>query len=404
MKFDEKGFGIVQVLIATAMLGALSLGVMQVSKNMTDVNRNANSSLDVLMLHQEMLMILKDSKDCSVSVVDSIPFKKSEIDDPQSEGREIELWYSDYKTGAQRNKKRFSSTDAAYSKFGNIKINKIKLVMNNPTLPVVGKDYDTGDFSDKGIVRVEVEKPDNRSIKFDMPVKVNFTTDSTGNSTVQNCAGSSSNKSKTKRYLVDHSQSPIVPSCPTDWVKEGEGFSFVLSRNKPSTSSFQDLADPGSCLKVFKKIPTIECKKGSCDYITWDDTSTWLWAGGTGTGDEISRCVICSKEDAEIKVFHSQTDLTPPCPAESTLLWTGFSLQALASDSSEVASMRLNDTGSCLRDIKNGNPQIECDKSICKVGTPNDYAQFLTSMSANSSQASPPDPIQISKCAVCGMD
>ncbi len=404
MKFDEKGLGIVQVLIATAMLGALSLGVMQVSKNMTDVNRNANSSLDVLMLHQEMLMILKDSKDCSVSVVDSIPFKKSEIDDPQSEGREIELWYSDYKTGTQRNKKRFSSTDAAYSKFGNIKINKIKLVMNNPTLPVVGKDYDTGDFSDKGIVRVEVEKPDNRSIKFDMPVKVNFTTDSNGNSTIKNCAGSSSNKSKTKRYLVDHSQSAIVPSCPTDWVKEGEGFSFVLSRNKLSTSSFQDLADPGSCLKIFKRIPTIECKEGACEYITPADTSTWLWAGGTGSGDEISRCVICSKEDAEIKVFHSQTELTPPCPPDSTLLWTGFSLQAIASDTSEVASMRLSDTGSCLKDIRNGNPQIECKDSICNTGTSEDFVLFLTSMSMNSPQESPPKLDQISKCAVCEMD
>jgi hypothetical protein len=385
------------------MLGALSLGVMQISKNMTDVNRNANSSLDVLMLRQEMTSILKDSKDCSVSLVDSIPFKKSDIDDPQSEGREIELWYSDYKTGTQRNKRRFSSTDAAYSKFGNIKITKIKLVMNNPTLPVVGDDYIPGDFSDKGIVRVEVEKSENRSIKFDISVKVHFTTDSTGNSTIQYCAGSSSSKGKTKRYLVDHSQSPVIPSCPTDWVKEDEGFSFVLSRNKLSTSSFQDLADTGSCLKVFKKIPTIECKKGACDYITPADTSTWLW-GGTGTGDEISRCVICSKEDAEIKVFHSQTDLIPNCPAESTLLWTGFSLQALASDTSEVASMRLSDTGSCLKDIKNGNPQIECDKDDCETGTPNDYAQFLTSMNGGNPPSSPPDPIQISKCAVCEMD
>ena len=267
MKQNESGIGMIQVLIATAMLGALSLGVMQISKNMTDVNRNANSSLDVLMLHQEMLMILNDSKDCSVSLVDSIPFKKSEIDDPQSEGREIELWYSDYKTGTQRNKRRFSSTDAAYSKFGNIKINKIKLVMNNPTKPVVGEDYVTGDFSDKGIVRVEVEKPDNRSIKFDRPIKVNLTTDATGNTKVKSCVGVSTGQAKTKRYLVDHSQSAVNPVCPNGWDTVDQGYSYLLTRTKSNYTASVDLADPGSCLKSFKKITWYEQPAGKLQVI-----------------------------------------------------------------------------------------------------------------------------------------
>ena len=398
MKLNQSGLGIVQVLVATAMLGVLTLGVMQISKNMNDVNRNAHSSLDVLMLKQEMTSIANNSNDCSVSLVDNLPFKKSEIDDPETEGRNIELWYSDYKDKNRRSKRRFRSGD----QFGNIKINKIKLVMNNQTNPA-GSDYASGDFSDTGIIQVEVEKPENRGIKFQIPVNVNFSTDATNNSTISGCAGVSGSEEK---LLVIHSQTTLIPDCPNGWKSEKFGYSFILASLDSGITSSQDLSDPGSCLDQFGSTVQIECEKTKCDYITTGDFTSWL-LGDSGTLP--SRCRVCSKQNGIIKVVHSQTSIIPRCPSGTTSIWSGYSLMGVSLDKGFSASFRLDGTGSCINQFKNGLPHMECDKKdSCTIGTGGDYATFLNAFPGSNDQG-PKAPASsltdISRCTVClGVD
>jgi hypothetical protein len=400
MKLGQSGLGIVQVLIATAMLGALSLGVMQVSKNMSDVNRDSNSSLDVLMLKQEMISIVNDSKHCSASLIDGVPFKKSEIDDPEKEGRSIDLRYSTY--DGKPGKERFSSKNLKFSKFGNIKIKNIKLVMDNvPT----GVDYAPGNNTDVGTIVVEVEKPGNRGINFQIPVKVNFGTDATNNSTISSCASVSSSEEK---LLVVHSQDELVPDCPSGWVSEKEGYSFILSTLSGGRVSAQDLSDPGSCLENFGPTIQIECVKNKCDYITGGDFSSWLHGAGVHPSIVPSRCRVCSKVNGKIKVIHSQTSSYPPCPPKMMSLWNGFSIMGVSIEENHSASFRLEGPGSCLKDFKYGLPHIECEKNDpCHLGTGGDFAMFLNAKwkQPDTGVSSPPQMNDISRCTVCiGVD
>ncbi len=400
MKQNESGIGMIQVLIATAMLGALSLGVMQISKNMTDVNRNANSSLDVLMLKQEMTSILNDSKHCSASLIDGISFKKSDIDDLEKEGRNIELRYSTY--DGKPGKERFSSKSLKFSKFGNIKIKNIKLVMDN--VPV-GVDYAAGSNSDIGTIVVEVEKTENRGINFQIPVKVNFSTDATNNTTISGCAGVSASEEK---LLVLHSQTELVPDCPSGWFSEKAGYSFILSALSKGRVSAQDLSDPGSCLENFGSTIQIECVKNICDYITGGDYSSWLHGTGVHPSISPSRCRVCSKVNGIVKVIHSQTSFYPVCPPKMTSLWNGFSIMGLSIEENYSASFRLEGTGSCLKDFKYGLPHIECEKNDpCYLGTGGDFAMFLNTKwkQSDAGPSSPPQMGDISRCVVCvGVD
>lgn len=389
------------------MLGVLTLGVMQISKNMNDVNRNANSSLDVLMLKQEMISIINDPSNCSVSLVDNIPFKKSEIDEPETEGRNIELWYSDYKDKNLRSKRRFRSGD----KFGNIKINKIKLVMNNnnQTFPV-GSDYAPGNFSDSGIIQVEVEKPENRGIKFQVPINVNFSTDATNNSTLSGCAGVSGSEEK---LLVVHSQDADMPAdCPPNWKLEREGYSYIMATIGSGRINAQDLADPGSCLEKFGATIQIECEKNRnrCEYITGNDSTTWLLGKNSGGIVSPSRCSVCSKANGVVKVLHSQTNINPRCPPKTTPFYSGVSLMAVTLNDGIAASFRLDGTGSCIKDFKDGLPFIECkEQDKCKLDDGgDDFTMFLNAIpgSANKGSFTPATSLNdISKCTVClGVD
>lgn len=341
MKLNQSGLGIVQVLIATAMLGALSLGVMQVSKNMTDVNRNANSSLDFLMLKEEIYSIINDPNDCSNSINDGIEFKKSDIDDKETEGRNIELYLS--KLDKTRGKKRFSASDSDYSKYGNIKIKKIKMVLDTPT-GTPGGDYPEGNKTDRGWVVVELEKADGKDLKFEIPTKVEVVTNSTNNSKLTKCVGLNESQSANEKLLVLHSQDDsIYPDCPPGWISEKTGYSFIMTSIHPGRVSTQDLADPGSCVDKFGASIQIECEKtaNKCDYITGDDFTVWLLGAGTGSSVTPSVCRVCSKINGVVKVVHSQTRFNPNCPPNTSPVYFGYSFMGASTGNNVTASFRL---------------------------------------------------------------
>ncbi len=406
MKLNQSGLGIVQVLIATAMLGALSLGVMQVSKNMSDVNRDAHSSLDVLMLKEEIYSIINDSEECSFSINDGIQFKRSEIDDKETEGRNLELFLARYDSVQKKRvkgEKRFSATDEKFSKYGKIKIKKIKMVLDP------GSDYSEGTITDNGYLLVDFEKPDGKDFKFEIRTKVEVVTDNANKSKFTKCVGLNKTQGANERILVIHAQSDTAIPCPDGWIQEREGYSFVLAATDDGRLSTQDLSDPGSCLEKFGATVHVECQPGSCEYISDNDFSSWLLGWGTGTNVTPSKCRVCSKINGVVKVFHSQTTSYPICPEGLNTLWNGFSVLGISHKNHIDASFRLDGTGSCLRDGKNGVPFIECEKhNNCRNNSSDDYTMFLTTKQGNPEQPAKSfanSINDISKCTVCiGVD
>lgn len=99
---------------------------------------------------------------------------------------------------------------------------------------------------------------------------------------------------KATTVVVEHSQSTSTPSCPSGYSSLWTGYSFLGAMKNRHDKSLQDLASPGSCLKMFRPIPFVEMSGTAyCDYATPQDMSLWVQAG---TGFQYSRCNVCSKD------------------------------------------------------------------------------------------------------------
>ena len=395
----QKGFSLVEILIAVALLGAVSLGVMQIVKNMSNAQGNANSNLDILLLKHEILSLMNNERHCRLSLQGET-FKKTQIDQFLTEGKNIEFWLSNI-NGTARSKKKFSGTDATATEHGKAVIVKLQLVMDNPTTPV-GQNYPLGSFADTGVIKIETQKKGtSRNTISSIPISISFVTDATGTSTIEGCSSGASSNSASMNYLVMHSQSTSIPSCPSGWASESTGYSYLLSSFSSGYTSSEDLSDVGSCLSNFGAIVGIECENNQCDYNTGGDYSAWLWSG---SGVSPSRCNICKKENTAIKVVHGQKAYSPPsCPSDMSLLWSGYSLLLLSMDSNRSASMRLGGSGSCLKNLAGGIPFIECTISGCQHVTPGDFATYLTTKVGDPDVGpqSPINPMQVSRCSVC---
>ena len=190
--FNNKGFSLVGVMVAVGLLGAVSLGVMHLMKNIQQGQSFAKSSADEIELRTEIRMILDDDKFCKVSLagegpsglpIPPVTFQKKNIDEP-SEGIDVELWLSDFK-GEKRTSKKFSAKDTAKSTYGRLKITSMKLIMNNQT----GINYPESSWhTDIGEVRVKIEKSDEkRHINMVFPVVVGMSTNAGGETTIYSC-------------------------------------------------------------------------------------------------------------------------------------------------------------------------------------------------------------------------
>lgn len=131
-------------------------------------------------------------------------------------------------------------------------------------------------------------------------------------------------EARASTVIAVHSQTSMIPTCPTNWVSLWTGYSFVmvsscfhiysflrynkqiktvLKSTKPvlqwmnhcsdlwpqlwlvpqetgagAEGSGQPLASPGSCLEHFRKLPFIEChERGTCNFYT-NSYSYWLAA------------------------------------------------------------------------------------------------------------------------------
>lgn len=192
---NSRGFTLVEILIAVAMLGVLSLGIMHLSKNMSNVQQTADSKGDEIEMRTSIRMLLDNDKFCRVSLAGNgalgtpsspVLFNKNSIDQA-NEGLPIELFTSN-QNGTARVTKKFSATDVNVQNYGKIKITRLVLQMNNG----VGFNYaQSFAHSDIGEIVVDFEKKVQSTTRTDtmrFPVNIGMRTDSGGNTTLLSCS------------------------------------------------------------------------------------------------------------------------------------------------------------------------------------------------------------------------
>lgn len=193
---NQKGFSLVQVMVAIGLAGVLSLIVLKISQNMNTVQNEAESSSEENELRLELRMILDNSDHCSVSLAGLDPvgspvkFQKRDIDEIPNEGLTVELYQ------AQKNAagtiigrtKRFTSnasdTTPTLVRPKKIKITGMTLALPNP--PINANYPQSSRHSDIGRLVVTIEK-NKRPKRLELPLVVTMSTDSSGNTTLLQC-------------------------------------------------------------------------------------------------------------------------------------------------------------------------------------------------------------------------
>lgn len=209
MKFNNRGFTLAQVLVAAGMLGALSLGFMQMMKNISDGQSRESASNDENELSNLIHIILNNEKFCRISLAGDgadgnpsspVVFKKTNIDELGSEGLNVELFFSN-QAGTLRTLKKISGTDTSFNKYEKIKIKSLKLVMNNDE----GSNYTASSgHTDIGVLRLEYDKKNSISSyqagKMDFNIQLRMKTDASGNTTILSCSGKDLSENTVYKY------------------------------------------------------------------------------------------------------------------------------------------------------------------------------------------------------------
>ena len=104
---------------------------------------------------------------------------------------------------------------------------------------------------------------------------------------------------------------------------------------------------------------------------------------------------------------HSQTNSTPTCPENGTLLWNGFSL-VFTDGNGYGHGQDLGASGSCMRRF-NAVPHLMCNGRIngrCNYNLRNEYSYWLSSQADPQEGEIPIDSTEhyVSRCAVCEID
>lgn len=422
MKLNQKGISLVQVLIASAVMGGLAVVSMQMFSNMTQGQMGIDSFSDELSLRTQIETIIRNPDYCRVSFAGDGPegspltpvtFNKVDIDEA-NEGLDVELFLSD-QDGEARLTKKFSSdaSDPSTHVYGKVKINSMVLRMDNGT----GSNYSAeASHTDLGNLEVIIEKKvsptKTREKRLSFPVELVMSTDGAGLTTILGCQNGSASASGPAGpgFLVLHSQSSTVPSCPAGWNDEWEGYSLIAMGGGDSSSAIVDLGEPASCMENFRKVMFVECEGNICDYHTGNDYTFWLSIGNLSfstasdaiAASRTSRCRVCSGS-AKVFARHSQTTTKPSCPSGYTELWEGYSFAFAIGGGGYNGGSELSSSGSCLPSVY-PTPFIECQLGNCRGRTPGDYSFWLSAYNGPDVPATSSPALyrsRISRCAVC---
>lgn len=228
---DENGFSLASVMVAAGLLGVVAIGVVQVMKNINQSSNMAQSVSDEILLRNTIQMVLSDENHCRLSFAgdgelgtpdDPVVFEKRDIDE-DNEGLNIALYLSN-QAADERGLKKFNGENFPdgddKSKFGKLRIESMKLIMNNG----VGTNYTTSTLhSDIGVLRVQFNKKvsSSRTVtkKLDFDVKVGMSTNSSGQSTIISCSSAVSSASGGGCTP----ESSWICSCSADTTSSHEG-------------------------------------------------------------------------------------------------------------------------------------------------------------------------------------
>ena len=188
---SNNGFSIVQVLVAIALSGVLTLVVMKISQNMNSVQSEAEASQEENELKAEFRMILDNVDHCTVSLAGLDPvnsptrFKKSDIDEPDNnEGLTVELFQKSSTGRTKRYTSNEDDTTPTLIWLKKIKIKSMKLSMPNPPINV---NYPQATrHTDIGRLFITIEK-NKRTKRLQLPLVITMKTDSSGESTILSC-------------------------------------------------------------------------------------------------------------------------------------------------------------------------------------------------------------------------
>lgn len=186
----EKGFSLVEILVAVAIVAGVGLMVMKLTENMRGAENRSVGIMDARETLAEIRTILENEKFCRLSLVDpngqEVTWRKSDIDDPSKDpGLPVELW-----TGNVEGTKRIRKMFYDGLEQGKTRIHSIRLFMNNTIGP---EDYPSGIRTDLGTVRVTYSfqgtnpQGGQRTMSRDFLIYVNFKTNSSYESTILGC-------------------------------------------------------------------------------------------------------------------------------------------------------------------------------------------------------------------------
>lgn len=141
-------------------------------------------------------------------------------------------------------------------------------------------------------------------------------------------------------FLVIHSQTNKVPSCPKGMNKLWTGYTLVQFEGDELTIN-HDLGLTSSCIQSFStslyhyaipdSLPS-SCSQSICSA----EEARYYWMADTGLASSysspnvdvpssIARCVVCEAETSSFLVLHTQKQSEPRCPLGWDSLWAGFS-------------------------------------------------------------------------------
>lgn len=266
-----KGFSMVQLIVAMAILSVISLGTMRLMQNSSDGQRQIKLKAAEGDLKVAVRMILDNQKFCKASLA-GIEFYKRDIDgynDQPQEGQHISLWYSD--SAGDRSILKFigtedpnlTSVDKSKTQFESLIIKSIKLQMDNPTTPI-GSNYDDGvTANDLGKIKIITEKrvgKNTREQVLNFDIDVSYETVS-GKSKIISCSRGLKNGKKLflnsdglvttdgnpeTKSLTNSNCNCHYPACPSGWTEVSR------SCRKGSRS--------GSCGGSKKRHATVNCR------------------------------------------------------------------------------------------------------------------------------------------------
>jgi hypothetical protein len=182
---NNKGFGLLEVMIAAGIAGGLIMVLMQLNKNTAQTQSDAYNNADYIELKTQVDNMLMNPFDCTASLKGT-PFRGSTIKDSPVE---VEIWRGDQDEA--RSRKFISGSDPKFNRYGKLSISKIKFSMPDYTK---GKDFDAGENQIfKGIIQVEGDKNKmGKSVSFPTITKeINLVFDTTkgGQSAIFSCSG-----------------------------------------------------------------------------------------------------------------------------------------------------------------------------------------------------------------------